>query len=290
MTLRKFLLPLLVLSVLFVGAPAKAEQFYIVYSDSGIAWRIGFHDHESQRAIIEQQYAIDIQNAKNRYANAVDDINRSGISGPDYTDEMNVANQQLQDDLLVASNRRIDAYDSIYPNRWNDFGRYPDFVLVGYTGPCRFCAVNMVGLTLDWFSFLLPYPGYNKPCLFGWHWGDRHRWQDIQPARAAFRANTERRLHRNQSAVDIAFHNANRFVQTRHRSENGRTQNDDVKFMSDHHVPPPSNPNAGRIAHNANSNPRGNRNSNSRGGDSRGTSNSHDSRGGGSRGDRGRGH
>lgn len=277
---------------LCLGAAARAQSMFIVYCDSGIAWRVGEHDHEFERARIEQNYAIDVQNAKDRYSNAVNAINSSGISGGEYTDEMNYANQQLQNDLQAATDRRIASYDAIYPHRWDEFGNYPEFVLVGYSGPCHFCSLYLSGGTISWFSFLLPYPGYNKPCLFGWHWGDHHGFREIQPARAAFRANTERRLGvKSRNAVDLAFHNANRFVQTRHRSDLGRTQNDDVKFLSDHHVPPARNSNVGHIVRDANNNPprRTTGNSSSRGnsGNSNSRGSSRGSSGGSSGGNRG---
>jgi len=214
---------------------SSADQFYILYCDSGIAWRIGLHDRENERRQIELDYAQDVLNAKDDYNAAVDYANRSD----DQQDLLNAASQRLQDDLQAAEDRRISRLDNLYPNRWRDIGNYPDLILVGYGGPCHFAAIDIEGGGISWLSFFLPYPGYSKPCLFGWQYGQRHQFGDVRVARNNYRLrfDANQRIHP-QTPADLAFHNANRFVQSRHRSDQGHTVSGDVNFMSRNHLPP----------------------------------------------------
>jgi len=225
---------------LTVPGLARAEQFFVLYCDSGIGWRIGQHDREVERRQIELNYAQDVLNAKDDYNAAVDAANQSN----DQQEMLLAASQRLQNDLQAAEDRRIAALDSLYPNRWNEIGNYPDLILVGYGGPCHFCSLDIEGGAIAWLSFLLPYPGYSRPCLFGWQYGARHQFGELRTARAAYRSRYDAnlRLHP-RTPADLAFHNANRFVQTRNRSNQGHPQNGDVTFMSNNHLRPArSNP------------------------------------------------
>ena len=235
LTLKGFLIGSLAVTAIVAPSTARAQQMFILYDDSGIAWRIGQHDHENERRQIELDYAQDVLNAKDDYNAAVDAANQSN----DQQDMLLAASQRLQNDLQAAEDRRISRLDGLYPNRWNDLNNYPDLILVGYGGPCHFCAIDIVGNSIGWLSFFLPYPGYSKPCLFGWQYGQRHQFGDVRIARTAYRSRFEANLRLHPSTpADLAFHNANRFVQTRHRSDQGHTQADDVKFMSNNHLPP----------------------------------------------------
>ena len=220
---------------LTVPGVARAEQFFVLYSDSGIGWRIGQHDREMERRQVELNYAQDVLNAKDDYNAAVDAANQ----GNDQQEMLLAASQRLQSDLQAAEDRRIAAMDALYPTRWDEISNYPDLILVGYGGPYHFCSLDIEGGALAWLSYFLPYPGYSKPCLFGWNYGARHQFGDVRIARANYRTRYEANLRLHPSTpADLAFHNANRFVQTKNRSNQGHTQSGDVTFMSKNHLPP----------------------------------------------------
>lgn len=239
MNLKAIAIAATAVAALASSVRASASTIFVLYTDSGVGWVIGMHDHEMQRAQIEADYAHDVAVAKDDYNAAVDAANYADATPEARQELMLAAEHRLEDDLQAAEDRRIALLDSIYPHRWRDFSHYPELVFVGYSGPCHFCQIDIEEGDIVWGAFWQPYPGFMGSCPFGWRWGEHHQFTEFAPARAAYRARfLAGKGARPRSAADVVFRTANRWVQTHHRSDTGHPQRGDINFLSQHQLQP----------------------------------------------------
>ena len=217
---------------------SSAGLAFVYYTDSGIAWRIGLHDHDAARAHIEREYEWEVHLARQDYEDAIYQADDPNNSDWDRHEMRLAAQERLDDDLQAAEDRRIERLDHLYPHRrWHDFYRYPNLLFVGWRGPCHFIEldIGLGGLDISWCSFLDPYPGCTYPAPFGWGWGGRHPYRDFVHDRDAYRNHFL--AERPQPGIDAAYRQANELTFARHRIALGRPVASDPPFVRNHPRP-----------------------------------------------------